>query len=1019
MFHIQLATAFDSYRERVDQRKERRTLCRRVVERMLQARLAAAFDRFQEAVEGMARQRARVTAVIGRWTQPWVSLCFESWLEATDEARRARAAEGLEEVQAELTAEAEKQREYAERYIELRKEQSRKVIKRMFHIQLATAFDSYRERVDQRKERRTLCRRVVERMLQARLAAAFDRFQEAVEGMARQRARVTAVIGRWTQPWVSLCFESWLEATDEARRARAAEGLEEVQAELTAEAEKQREYAERYIELRKEQSRKVIKRMFHIQLATAFDSYRERVDQRKERRTLCRRVVERMLQARLAAAFDRFQEAVEGMARQRARVTAVIGRWTQPWVSLCFESWLEATDEARRARAAEGLEEVQAELTAEAEKQREYAERYIELRKEQSRKVIKRMFHIQLATAFDSYRERVDQRKERRTLCRRVVERMLQARLAAAFDRFQEAVEGMARQRARVTAVIGRWTQPWVSLCFESWLEATDEARRARAAEGLEEVQAELTAEAEKQREYAERYIELRKEQSRKVIKRMFHIQLATAFDSYRERVDQRKERRTLCRRVVERMLQARLAAAFDRFQEAVEGMARQRARVTAVIGRWTQPWVSLCFESWLEATDEARRARAAEGLEEVQAELTAEAEKQREYAERYIELRKEQSRKVIKRMFHIQLATAFDSYRERVDQRKERRTLCRRVVERMLQARLAAAFDRFQEAVEGMARQRARVTAVIGRWTQPWVSLCFESWLEATDEARRARAAEGLEEVQAELTAEAEKQREYAERYIELRKEQSRKVIKRMFHIQLATAFDSYRERVDQRKERRTLCRRVVERMLQARLAAAFDRFQEAVEGMARQRARVTAVIGRWLSPLLSVVFLEWASFVLDRSEFLDVGCMTDAGVVFDEEISALREQLSDALSREEYLIRVSKKKSKENQEILEDANSLRQRCSDLEKTNAFCSFSSFAIFRRYQSSCRKLSGSSDAVKDIEEKSPLHPSGLAGAQLEAQDHFQMATQEAGERLVRALVRWREQASPDLVSTFC
>ena len=70
MMHVQLATSFDWYRDRVEHLKARKLAAKRVIHRMLHTQLAGAFDWFSECVELLARHRRTVVATVARWRQP-------------------------------------------------------------------------------------------------------------------------------------------------------------------------------------------------------------------------------------------------------------------------------------------------------------------------------------------------------------------------------------------------------------------------------------------------------------------------------------------------------------------------------------------------------------------------------------------------------------------------------------------------------------------------------------------------------------------------------------------------------------------------------------------------------------------------------------------------------------------------------------------------------------------------------------------------------------------------------------
>ena len=89
-------------------------------------------------------------------------------------------------------AEIARQQELANKESERRLATCKKTVHRMFHIQLAMAFDSFVESVLRMRERRASAKRVIFRMLHTQLAAAFDCFLEAVEQLVAHRQKVHA-----------------------------------------------------------------------------------------------------------------------------------------------------------------------------------------------------------------------------------------------------------------------------------------------------------------------------------------------------------------------------------------------------------------------------------------------------------------------------------------------------------------------------------------------------------------------------------------------------------------------------------------------------------------------------------------------------------------------------------------------------------------------------------------------------------------------------------------------------------
>ena len=127
----------------------------------------------------------------------------------------------LERLSGERARESEANRVMAMKEVERRLDMSRNVIARMGHIELANAFDHFRERVVDKKHRTEACRRVLGRMLHLQAARAFDSFVHAAERLRQQRVLLSRTVGRWSMPLLEWAFHG-LEAGVRAAKAEAA-----------------------------------------------------------------------------------------------------------------------------------------------------------------------------------------------------------------------------------------------------------------------------------------------------------------------------------------------------------------------------------------------------------------------------------------------------------------------------------------------------------------------------------------------------------------------------------------------------------------------------------------------------------------------------------------------------------------------------------------------------------------------------------------------------------------------------
>ena len=386
------------------------------------------------------------------------------------------------------------------------KQQAERTISRMLHIQLAGAFDSYHDRVVETRRKRETCRRVILRMQHMSLAGAFDMFSGTVEQLRAHRTMLQKVVSRWRKPSLQVGFDMWLGYLEVLKSESMETAREELSKLLSEELAKEKsvgdERVEREVQKRMQMCKRAIMRMFLIATAQAFDSFQERVQDTKQKRSMCQRVVKRMLHKQLAAAFDLFVETIGQRQAHRHLVSKMLGKWRAPAMSNALWAWMAYMEEAAHEKKLEALQQAREIFErdgglAEIKRQQELANREAERRIATCKKTVHRMFHIQLAIAFDSFVESVLRMRERRTSAKRVIFRMLHTQLAAAFDCFCEAVDQLVSHRQKVQHIISRWKKPALQVCFERWLDFMDAAVEEARQHGMETAQRKLADQAE------------------------------------------------------------------------------------------------------------------------------------------------------------------------------------------------------------------------------------------------------------------------------------------------------------------------------------------------------------------------------------------------------------------------------------------------------------------------------------------------------------------------------------------
>ena len=218
--------------------KRKRDVCKRVVLRMQYMALVAAFDMFSHSVKLLMRHQRIAQRAISRWWAPNLQVGFDMWLRYMDDCRKVsvsekakllnhlhRKVELMEETRqtlaenlAHATVEADKKVEGAVRAEAARRiEQAQRIVRRMLHAQLASAFDSFHRRVTETRGKREACMRVVLRMQHVALAGAWEMFTRTVAQMRTQQQVVARAMSRWRTPSVRTGFELWLEYMEECK----------------------------------------------------------------------------------------------------------------------------------------------------------------------------------------------------------------------------------------------------------------------------------------------------------------------------------------------------------------------------------------------------------------------------------------------------------------------------------------------------------------------------------------------------------------------------------------------------------------------------------------------------------------------------------------------------------------------------------------------------------------------------------------------------------------------------------
>ncbi|KAJ1480196.1 hypothetical protein T484DRAFT_1811568, partial [Baffinella frigidus] len=677
-----------------------------------------------------------------------------------------------------------------------RKQMARQTIARMLNGQAAGVFDSFVAAVVASKERRAAARKVVVRLLNMHLAAAFDWFCEVVQGMQRHRASVAVVIARWKAPSLKAAMDAWVEVVaqqrDETRDAVRDKAMRELRDQLAAAALEEAGGAgtlQVEVARRVEQAKRMVDRMLHSQLAGVFDGFCDRVQASKERKVVARKVISRMLNGQLAGAFELFFDGVSLHRQQRETAQSIIAKWRSPAMRSGFEGWQEYMDLRR--------EEVKDEAT------RIMAQKLQALELESSAAA-----KLELENSFA---------------------------LGCSTVSMSEHVLEESDSCAQLVALSLDVEYDCVVADFESW-EAFNLALEddVASAAGV----------------------------PRECVAVLFHQNLHKAgvvatCAVFQAPLGGESTPRGASAEVGGGVRDAR-AVALDLVAQAGNDESALRG---SRVGRFCTSRSQVLPDVSAAVCRAVRRGAdaASEQGRETRIERDAFAAQYRDALVRHVQLKQ----KGVARMRHIHLATAFDLFllavrgaqhgwseaedtrppgersrgaREEAQRRQADRFAGFRAlaVGKMLHAHVARAFGCWVLHVALLRDRRRRVGETLSAWRETPASRCFEGWVQAVEDARRGEDATLKREMAEEIDR-------LGGRVVE----QAKRAVGRMFHIQLATAFDAFHERsllhrerreVDERvgatetardKElslRKDMCRKTLARMLHSQLAGAFD---------------------------------------------------------------------------------------------------------------------------------------------------------------------------------------------------
>ena len=300
--------------------------------------------------------------VVQRWSHATCAASFHAWLATTRHRERVqrRLAAGLARWRCRTRATAwESWAVYVRRGQHVQRA-GRLMLRRTLRL----AWLQFVDGVETRREQRAAVRLVLVRVQRRALALAWNTFVGALVQLMSHHGAINKAISFWRTPGLESAWDLWLECIAASRwesmaaaKQQLSLDLERAQSSvddsrnalsLSVSAEKARRIM---------QAQRIVRRMLHAQLASAFDSFHSRVIETRDKKKACQRVILRMQHVALAGAWEMFTGTVAQMRAHQQVVARAMSRWRTPSVRMGFELWLEYTEE--RKLGALGAEKLQ------------------------------------------------------------------------------------------------------------------------------------------------------------------------------------------------------------------------------------------------------------------------------------------------------------------------------------------------------------------------------------------------------------------------------------------------------------------------------------------------------------------------------------------------------------------------------------------------------------------------------------------------------------------------------------
>ena len=357
-----------------------------------------------------------------------------------------------------------------------------RVLRRMLHGQLATAWSSWKWSCKESKRVRTVTKRVALRWKNRSTSKMMLCWKQRMKDNRRLRNILKRVVGRWSHQSLSLTFDTWSTHSVQSKHQRSV--LEKVSRRmkntLTFKALSTWEHRVGEMWHQRKVLEKMALRMKNTLVYKSWSTWEEHAGDLRHQRSLLEKMALRMRNACSFKAFLSWHaEAVE-LKRQAAVGAKVLLRWRNQVIAKMFVSWEQSWSESKRLHRVATKVVRQWQLGALARAWVGWKENSREQAKQRGTgsKVVMRWANRALFKVFACWSDHAAHIRHQREVLEKMLQRMHNTLLYKGWVTWEDHANEMQRQRKVLEKMALRMKNTLVYKSWSTWEEAVEEANR-------------------------------------------------------------------------------------------------------------------------------------------------------------------------------------------------------------------------------------------------------------------------------------------------------------------------------------------------------------------------------------------------------------------------------------------------------------------------------------------------------------------------------------------------------------